>query len=319
MQNRFKTFADPEEQAAAAAAKATQAKKAAPKENKKVVVKKMENKPEAAGEDAFETVDRRNTQNAPRRGGNRGNDRPATAGRGRGGDRGGRGRGRGRGGDVTRGGPEGGRRRYEGKPREDAHPMDKKSGTGRGKRDQQKGGHGKGNWGTDKDAEAAGKKDAAEETTDAAPAEKTEEKVEEKKVEEPEEVVTLVDHGMDLEAFLAQKEANDKFASMKAAGRTHEKQTNKNIAVSEDEKKRISTINNKMTGKDTYAVKGGAGAQFFGFSSGGVEEEDAGRGAAAGRGDRERRDRGPRQQRGGAGRGRKGGKIEIDDDEFPAL
>ena len=239
-----------------------------------------------------------------------------------------RGGGRGRGAGER----EGGRRRYEGKPREDAHPMDRKSGTGRGKRDTQKGGHGKGNWGTDKGAADAAQKDEIgdaddkkEETTGAATSaaaaatdDATQDKVEEKKVEEFEEVVEIQDVGMTLDDFLAQKSANSKgLLDKRAAGRAHATNTTKGIEVAGNDKKRIATIDSKLTGKDTYGATAGSGAEFLGFST--KDDEDVGRGAAAGRGDRERRDRGPRQQRGGAGRGRRQGKIEINDDQFPAL
>ena len=334
--NRFTTFRDPEETAAFEATKAAQAKRTAPKETRKVVVKPKVEQTQArpadvADGDEFEETNDRRTQTQSRRGG-----RPATAGgdRGRGGrgrgDRGGRGRG-----DMQRGGRgrgagerEGGRRRYEGKPREDAHPMDRKSGTGRGKRDTQKGGHGKGNWGTDKAAADTAQKDAAdveekkEETTGAAASaaadDTTQDKVEEKKVEEFEEVVEIQDVGMTLDDFLAQKSANSKgLLDKRAGGRAHEKQVTKGIEAGGNDKKRITTIDSKLTGKDTYGATAGSGAEFLGFST--KDDDDVGRGAAAGRGDRERRDRGPRQQRGGAGRGRRQGKIEVNDDQFPAL
>ena len=40
---------------------------------------------------------------------------------------------------------------FEGKRSEKWHPLDRKSGTGRGKRDMVKEGYGKGNWGTPQD------------------------------------------------------------------------------------------------------------------------------------------------------------------------
>lgn len=94
--------------------------------------------------------------------------------------------------------------------------------------------------------------------------------------------------------------------------------------MSNAEKKRVNTIGTNLKGGDTYAVVRNEGADLMGFSS--KDEDDFGgaRGAAAGgRGDRERREREPRQPRGGRGRGGRGGrnqgKIEIDDESFPAL
>jgi hypothetical protein len=46
-------------------------------------------------------------------------------------------------------GHRGAPRYYHGKPREENHPFDRRSGTGRGY-ELKKGGHGRGNWGTDK-------------------------------------------------------------------------------------------------------------------------------------------------------------------------
>lgn len=274
--NRFKTFADPEEVAAAAAFKKTEQKKQAPKENKKVVIKKVENAA-AAGDDGFESVDDR--RNAPK------DKRPAT-----GNTRGGRGgRGDRRGGRGGRGVAREGGRRFEGKPREDAHPMDKKSGTGRGKRDTQKGGHGKGNWGTDKAAADAGKKEVVEETKDE-PVKTNDNEVEEQKVEEFEEVTIVQEVGISLDDFLAQKAAaSTGLLNQKAAGRSHEKQSSKGIEVSDVQKKRVTTIDSKLTGKDVYGVRPLEGAELLGFS-GGDDDFEAGK-SAGGRGDRERRDR----------------------------
>jgi len=42
------------------------------------------------------------------------------------------------------------REKFHGKPREDAHPMDRQDGTGRGRRGDRKDGEGKGSWGNDK-------------------------------------------------------------------------------------------------------------------------------------------------------------------------
>ena len=70
-----------------------------------------------------------------------------------------------------------------------------------------------------------------------------------------------------------------------------------------------------MKGADTYAVVRNEGAELLGFKA---NDDDEGY-SAAGRGDRDRRDRGPRQPRAKGGRGRNQGKIEINDESFPAL
>lgn len=78
----------------------------------------------------------------------------------------------------------------------------------------------------------------------------------------------------------------------------------------------MTTIDSKLTGKDTYGVKPLEGAELLGFTAG-DDDFDVGR-SAGGRGDRERRDRGGQQRRGN-GRGRRQGKIEVTDEAFPAL
>ena len=263
--NRFAVFTDPED-AAAAATKQVQEKKAAPKEQKRVVDKQKET-PAAAGEDELIRVGDKSTQQRGGRGG-RGGDRGGRGGRGgdreggrggrggRGGDRGGRG-GRGRGdrprtavaggegeeGQVDR--PKtGGRgerrhREYTGKAREEAHPYDRKSGTGAGKKDVKKGGHGKGNWGTEKKDGETEQKPAEEEV-------KREEPVEEEEVVEYEEV------GVSLDDFLAQKKANSKGMLATAAGRTHEKANTKGTETGTD-KKRIGGIETSLKSDQVYA------------------------------------------------------------------
>ena len=93
------------------------------------------------------------------------------------------------------------RKRYEGKAREDAHPMDRKDGTGRGNRGDRKGGNQKGGWG--------GKKPTNDEvrgnTQDTeAPVEEEKKAVEPEPVEEEEEV------GYTLDDYLADKNAKSK-------------------------------------------------------------------------------------------------------------
>ena len=256
------------------------------------------------------------------RGRGRRGDREGGRGRGRGGEHGGPGRGRGggRGRERNQGLEDGEgatvdtaeaggfRERYGGKAREEYHPMDRKSGTGRGKRDQAKGGAGKGNWGDDK-AEV----EAAQEE-------------EEKKVTVREEAKEVVkeeseEEGLDLDTYLA----TVKNANITAKGRQHEKITDKKREENKEEKVRVTGIASNITGRDVYKVSGGEGVELLGF--GGVRDDDddfeGGRGrgrGGRGRGGRGRGgdDRGPRRQKsGGSGRGR-GSKVFTDND-FPAL
>ena len=200
--------------------------------------------------------------------------------------------------------------------------MDKKSGTGRGKKDMAKGGHGKGNWGTDKaDAGAAAAADDKEQTeATEAPAEATEEKVEVKEEKPAEPEIVYQEVGITLDDYLAQQQANSKgLLGQKANGRAHEKMSTKGIETIQEDKRRITTIDTKMSAKDTYAVKRNEGAELLAFRA---DDDDFGASAAAGgRGDRRggRDDRGPRQPREKGGRGKRQGKIEITDDAFPAL
>lgn len=291
----------------------------------------------------------RGSRGGPRRGGDRGGrgrggdrpetagDRPETAGprgerseRGERGSRGGRGRGRGRGAPRVEGeggaaaegegtGPvndrpkETGEKRfhkYTGKAREEAHPYDRKSGTGRGKRDMQKEGHGKGNWGKDTEP-------AKEEVTAATEEEKTEEKpaVEEKKVEE--EVIEYVETGVLLDDYLASKNTKGLLAAA-APGRKHENVNTKGVEVGA-EGKRITTINSNLRTDQVYAPKNDANALLFRFQA--KEDttfEDGDRRRGGGRGDREPRERGG--NRGGRGGRNAGGKKPVfDDNAFPAL
>ena len=220
--NRFVAFVDPEEAEAQKIAQAAQQKKQAAQKdaNKKGVIKKTSNAPKVVDGDEFEKVDTR-AQTAGGRGqrggrgrggnrGERGEGRGDRGGRGgRGGDRGGRGRG-GRprtalagkegGTDVERAERGGQRERFQGKAREDAHPMDRRDGTGKARRGDRKGGNSKGGWGGDK----ATKDEAKEETKEATPAaEESKEPVaaEPEPVEEEEEV------GYTLDDYFADKAA----------------------------------------------------------------------------------------------------------------
>jgi len=149
--------------------------------------------------------------------------RPSTANRG--GDRGGRGRGgenRPRGaarpareGKVTRldsdGNPireEGQRERrpFTGKPREEAHPMDRQSGTGRGRRPENKrDGHGKGNWGDSEDKLYKKKGEEVEGAVLAEVPEVAEVKEEKKVPEEPKVIIKEEIIGVSLADYMQNK------------------------------------------------------------------------------------------------------------------
>lgn len=70
---------------------------------------------------------------------------------------------------------------------------------------------------------------------------------------------------------------------------------------------------------ETNATRAGAGADLLGFKAGvddGDQFEARGGRGGRGRGDRAQRPERPQTQRTG---GRRGGKIVVDDNEFPAL
>lgn len=104
------------------------------------------------------------------------------------------------------------RKPFIGKSREEAHPYDRRSGTGRGKRDQQKGGHGKGNWGEEKPVYKV--KGSEEEEEKEATEEPKKEVKEEPKVEEP--VVEVIEVGTTLADFKKNKAIPAKKEARKA-------------------------------------------------------------------------------------------------------
>lgn len=255
MQNRFAAIADEQDAPVVKKAPAPQPKKEAPVKKIKVQVAQ----PVEDGGDPFESVDR--TQR-PQRGGERGGrGRGERGGRGRGGDRPqtggerrerreGEGRGRGERGGRGRGGErrprpqtavaegdspvvEGEQKerinrgekgpRFQGKPREEAHPFDRKDGTGRGRRGDKKGGHGKGNW---------GKEDGREENKNNEERRERRERreKEEQKVEEP---VEMEEVGLSIDDFLNAKRANQKGLIQTREARQHEKVDNKLIKESD--------------------------------------------------------------------------------------
>jgi hypothetical protein len=153
----------------------------------------------------------------------------------RGGERGGRGGrggergGRGRGGDrpktaIVRTDADGNpladtrkeRQPFRGKPREEGHPFDRRSGTGRGRRPEDKrDGHGKFNTGDKETVTYKQKKSVPEEAPAETPVEAP---VEEKKVPEPEPVVEMETIGYSMEEYLANKNFKGKKEARAAEG-----------------------------------------------------------------------------------------------------
>lgn len=261
-----------------------------------------------------------------RRGGERGGRGGERCGRGRGEGRGGRGRGERRerteGGDVVEGSRgrgerrERGEKRFEGKSREDAHPMDRQDGTGRGRRGDRKGGNTRGGWEGKPAAEGEENKDG--EATGAAPEEEKRAPRREREprpavVEEEEEEV-----GYTLDDYMNDKQAKSKgLMAEEKKIREHEKIQDK-VAGRDATKTGVNTIDTQITSRDVHAIRPAANANLLGFQApadDGFEERPRG-GRGAGRGGRGGRD--DREPRGGR-KGGRGGKLVIDDDAFPAL
>jgi len=349
--NRFTAFADEDQVAAETKNVQAQATKVA--EPKKKTVVKVAKAPAQEVENAeeFEKVEQKGQAN---RGGERGRGRGGRGGeRGRGGQRGERGPrperiegeerrgGRGRGGRGDRPktaqpthadgsaaevvadkpkneqsrGSRGGRRDGQGKP------GDRQDGTGRGGRVRKDGPR--------KQFDAEGNEIAAEERKEREPREprekreprepreKRERKPEEEK-KEPEPVVEEEEEGFTLEDYEQAKKAKSQGLLKHNAARQHEKIDAKNIQSFEAKEEEVANTK-YYTKVDVQYTKPGAGGNLLGFQSGvdqGDEFESRGgaRGGRGGRGDRPRQDR-PQTQRGG----RKGGKLVVDDNEFPAL
>lgn len=228
-------------------------------------------KPSAAklAEGGFDvTTKGRAPAQAPQRGGGEGR------GRGGRGGRGGEGRGRG-GADRGRGGADGVQRRprtaaprldadgnpikqkehkpFTGKAREDAHPFDKKSGTGRGRRPfDKKEGHGKFNTG-DKEHVAYKKKgDDGEEVAV--------EEVKEAKVEAPVPEPEMEIIGYSMDEFMAGKKMVGKKESRAAEGVKGAKvQANDSVKVHQE------TVQQNKYAKDTLATTTDVNNNLMGF------------------------------------------------------
>jgi len=348
-QNRFTAFADEDQQAAEVKQVQEQKKQAdqAKKTQVKVKVVKQADQPAVENAHEFEKV---GDKSQPQRGGRggRGGDRGGRGGRG--GDRGGRGgqrgdgerrgRGEGRGGRGNRpqtaqpiaAGLEGeeekkeampgrGRRggngpRHHGDERKDHMGMDKKDGTGRGGRGGRKEGQRKDDRPQLTEEELAAREAKREERKkereerQKARAERDAQEEEKEKVEEEEVGFTLDD-------YMAAKQAKSSGMLKKNEMRQVENMDAKNIKDLDykHEEKATTKIYKKS---ETTATKAGIGADLMGFQAtvdAGDEFESKGkRGGRGGRFDGQRQDR-PQTQ----GGRRKGGKIVVDDNEFPTL
>lgn len=318
--NRFANFADADE----VKAEQVHAPKAKAQEKpKKQVIRVQKNNDNAPKEgDEFQAV--ADKQQAAARGSDnrRGGDRRGGRG-GRGGERGGRGGERGGrprtaavdgeegAARVERAERGGERKRFEGKAREDAHPMDRQDGTGRGRRGDRKGGAAsKGNWGDNKKADGADGEEPRERRErkprePREPREKKEHQHEEEK--KPEPVVEEEEVGFTLDDYMVQKKTD---GLKKNEVRKHAKIDDKNVKenANKDTSLFAATPEFSLAGNQTHKQSAGAGAELLGF--GNVNYDDDFRGPRGA--DRP-------QQRPAQRGGRKGGKLVVNDNEFPTL
>jgi len=193
--------------------------------------------------------------------------------------------------------------------------MDRQDGTGRGRRGDRKDGDRRGGRGND--AKPEGQADAnAEESKDEKPKrERKEREPREEKKEEPVEEVEEV--GFTLDDYMAAKQAKGTGQLAKKEARAHEAMDAKTAKLTKEHNlaKQEQSTTKIYTKVDTIATRPAAGSELLGFqaTADAGDEFDA-RGKRGGRGgDRPRQDR-PQQPR-----GRKGGKIVVDDNDFPAL
>lgn len=188
--------------------------------------------------------------------------------------------------------------------------MDRQDGTGRARRGDKKGGHGKGNWGAEK---PEGEVVAGEENKEEKAVERRERKPREDKPK-PEPIVEE-EVGFTLDDYMNAKQAKSQGLYKKQDVRQHEKLDAKNIKAFEANHSEQATT--KLVKQvDTLATRPSAGGNLLGFQNveDDVVEERGARGGRGRGGDRPRQDR-PQTQRGG----RKGGKLVVDDNDFPAL
>ena len=333
--NRFAIYADADEEKPVQ----TQVKAKAAEPKKKVVVKvaKAADVAEEEGNE-FARVDARPQTAGPSRGGRggRGGERGGRGGRGgdrpRGDRRGGRGGERGgrqerprtakvegdEGAEVERAERGGERKRFEGKPREGAHPMDRQDGTGRGRRGDRKEGEGKGAWGSERKPRVEGAE--GEEKRERKPREPKEHR-EPREPRAPKEevkaepIVEEEEIGFTLDDFMAKKAAKSTGIIKKADVRKNEKIDAKNIkeSVNTNAAEFQVTVDSVLVNKDTHVKARGEGSELLGFGAVNYDDDFQVR-----RGGNDRSAR-PQVQRPQAKGGRKGGKLVVDDNDFPAL
>ena len=228
---------------------------------------------------------------------------------GRGGDRGGRGRGGGfnrprtavhtdADGNPVEQRERGQRQPFRGKPREDGHPYDRQDGTGKGRRGDKKGGHGKANWGAQDDKVYKKKGEETEEK-------KAEETVEEKKEPEPQYVEEIV--GYSLEDFLADKSYGTAKEARKAEG-VKDKNTK---AHGEAKEKQSTVLAAKQAATTNLAGNTNELRAHLGITAGDDDVPAGGRGGRGGR-NQEGGQRGGRRQNARAA-------LKKTEDDFPAL
>jgi len=157
------------------------------------------------------------------------------------------------------------RRPFTGKPREEAHPMDRRDGTGRGRRPQNKrDGHGKGNVGHSDDVAYKKKDDVNQESA------AKEETKEEPKVEEPKVIVKEETLGISMDDFFANRST-----LTKKEGRDAEGVKGTKVQANADEKSKQSTVVQNTYLKGTVAkVSDSKVAEMTGF--GNVADEEFG-------------------------------------------
>jgi hypothetical protein len=207
--------------------------------------------------------------------------------------------------------------------------MDRHDGTGRGHRGAKKGGEGRGSWGDDRKPKVEGEEgeektgEVREKRAPREPREKREprEPREKREPREPKEevkaepVVEEEEVGFTLEDFYAQKAAKSQGLNKKHEVRQHEKIDAKNIQGIENLKadQFQSTVARNLTNGETHVKGKGQGAELLGFGSVNYDDEFSVR--------RGGKDSGPRTQvpRPQNKGGRKGGKLVVDDNDFPAL
>lgn len=207
--------------------------------------------------------------------------------------------------------------RHEGKDHDGLPFYERKQADGQ-RRNPKKGGHGKGNWGDDKkpvaEGEAANVEGAAAEETKEPRRERRERREEPKP--EPEEEVEEV--GFTYADYLQQKEA--KTANLASAQtREHEKLNAKNLQQIQRDDLGVKTVANELTAADLHAKAKTADYDLLGFSAGRDDDEFVERRGGRDRGSRGRGRGNDRPQANRPQGGRKGGKLVVNDNEFPAL